>query len=283
MTLVPEFDDLFIYAPSFLLAESGQLEEGKALASVKQQDMILLQNVGKLRAFTPGGAGNDRKVGGTVGKRRLKKTQESVKKDLAKLIHDLYGGKLTESQFRKKAGNTMKLAWRDVFLSGLRAGGAKGAGSGKKEPVVRLGPGDDKWLKTAMQHETRYLNGFLTAIIDESFTMPLERRIKMYVDAMESFYDAARVIALPAQSLLYWVGPNDKVTCPGCRYMFEQGPFTKFNLPVTPRSGMTPCLTNCRDRLMVRSAEIREITERETTMPSRDTMLAKLKRIKRGE
>jgi hypothetical protein len=275
-----ESDDLFILAPSTVLSLSGKIEEGKALATVAQQDLMLLQNVGKLRTFDAIEVGHDRKVGVTVGRRKLRKVQEETRTDIARFIHQFYRHKLTESQFRKKVRNRMKESWRDVFLAGLRAGGATGTGQGAKAPMVILGPGDDKWLKTAMTHETRYLNGFLTAVVEESGTMSLDRRLGMYIDTMESFFDSARVIALPAQSLIYWVGPGDKRTCPGCRYMFERGPFTKFNLPTTPRAGVTACISNCRDRLFVRSAPLKEITERESEMPDRDAMLARLKRIK---
>lgn len=242
-----EFDDLFVFMPSFLLQESGQLDEGKALASAQQQDLILLQRVGKLLGHNVAEFAKERKVGQSVGKRRLKQVQDDVRKDIARAIHQFGKHKLTEQQFRKKVRNRMKVAWKDVFLAGLRSGGASGQGAGSGKPLVRLGPGDDKWLRSAMQHETTYLNRFLDAIIDETYRMPLEQRLAMYVDALESFYDSARVISLPATTLLYWTGPNDRITCPSCRFMFESSPFTKFNIPTTPRSGLTLCLclTDC--------------------------------------
>jgi hypothetical protein len=51
---------------------------------------------------------------------------------------------------------------------------------------------------------------------------------------------------------VWWKGPHDKKTCESCNYLFEHSPYSKWTLPTTPRSGMTLCLTNCRDRLFVR-------------------------------
>lgn len=275
-----EYDDLFLYAPSFLLAESGSVDEGKAIGTADKQDLLLLQKIGKLQGFTPEKFASERKRGQTVGKRKLKKVQKRVRDRLTELIDDYEAEEIDEKALRKQAKKLMKVAWRDVFLAGLRAGGAPGLGKGD-DNLVKLGPGDDKWLKSAMRHETTYLNRFLDAVVSETYKMPLPRRITMYVDALESFYDSARVIALPVTTLIHWVGPKDKITCPSCRYMYVHSPFTKLTLPTTPRAGMTLCLTNCRDRLMVRSASIKKVKAREDKLPARSTMIRQLRKIKR--
>jgi hypothetical protein len=146
----------------------------------------------------------------------------------------------------------MKSAWKQVFLAGLRAGGTVGEGSGPGKTLVKLDTGDDLWIKNAMTHEMRFLNGFVNAVIDETYKMDPMRRAGMYVDALSSFYESARVIALPSNIRVWWKGPHDKKTCESCNYLFEHSPYSKWTLPTTPRSGMTLCLTNCRDRLFVR-------------------------------
>lgn len=279
MSLEAEYDDLFLYAPSFLMAE-GRVEEGKALGTANQQDLLLLQQIGKLKSFNPEEFASERKRGQTVGKRKLKQVQQIVTDEFTDLIDDYQKGEIDEKKFRKDARKRMKIAWRDVFLAGLRAGGAPGLGQGQTA-MVKLGPGDDKWLKSAMKHESTFLNRFLDAVVEETYKMPLERRLKMYVDALEAFYDSARVIALPATTLIHWVGPKDKITCPSCRYMYVNSPFTKLTLPTTPRAGMTLCLTNCRDRLLVKSATLKQIKAREAELPARSTMIQHLRKIKR--
>lgn len=239
-------EGLFIYAPSFVVMRS--LVEGKSLGTARDEDKFLLQNVGRLRGIDPFSLATASKTGLTVGKRKLLTVQERVRTELASLIAKFKTGKMKDDGFRSAMVKTMKLAWRDVFLAGLRGGGVEGTGPGSNKPVVRLGPGDERWLKSAMTHEMQFLNGFVDAIVNETGKMRLEQRVKMYVDALSSFYDSARVIGLPSDILIHWVGPADKQTCASCRYLFENGPYTKFTLPTTPRSGMTLCLclTDCR-------------------------------------
>lgn len=259
MTHRAEYDDLFIFAPSCLL------DEGKALGTAKVQDVALIQDLHKMKDADPAAFAKKRKVGVRVGRRKLLKVQEKVRIRLMQHIDRYYAGTWTEKKFRTEAVRLMKGAWKDVFLAGLRAGGTQGQGPGKGKSLVKLDAGDDKWVKSAMTHEMRFLNGFLKAIIDESFKMPLPRRVEMYVRALTSFYESSRVIALPFNTIIHWTGPNNKITCPSCRFMFENSPYTKLTLPTTPRSGLTICLTNCRDRLTIRRvdpAEAVKITEK---------------------
>lgn len=106
-----------------------------------------------------------------------------------------------------------------------------------------------------MTHEMRFLNKFIAAVTEGTYKMPLDRRTKMYVDALESFYDSARVIGLPATSVLRWTGKKDNRVCASCQYLHKHNPFHKRTLPTVPRAGLTICLTNCRDRLLVRVVE----------------------------
>lgn len=281
-----EYDDLFLYLPSFLLAErmeaAGALVEGKALGTAKEQDLILAQDIGKQKDYHWRKFANERKKGATVGKRRLKQVKEQTFDALIGYITDYTDGKIGTTELRKRSTATMKESWRKVFLAGLRAGGTRGQGKGAGKELIKLSEGDDKWLKSAMQHEMRFLNKFMGAIEDDTWKMPIERRARMYVEALESFYNSARVIALPSNVVIRWAGPNDKKSCPGCQYLFAHNPYTKANLPTTPRAGSTPCLTHCRDRLMVRRVtadEAEQVTE--ASQYNRTSHVKNLRRIKR--
>ena len=145
---------------------------------------------------------------------------------------------------------------------------------------MKLSPGDDVWLKDAMRHEMRFLNRFVTAVVEEAFVMPLSRRVEMYVNALDSFYQSARVIALPESTLIRWTGPHDKKTCASCRWLCNNSPSSKYTLPTTPRSGATICLTNCRDRLNIRRVGLTEARAK-TKGQIREALARKLQRIKK--
>lgn len=285
---VDDYTDPFVYAPSFLLAGAG-LCEGKALGTAAHADLSLVKNYVTAGLptypYAPGSEGfsNELKKGQTIGRRKLLEVQKRTRSILLGLIGSYQSKKIDEAGFRKATTKTMKSAWRDVFLAGVRAGGTQGEGAGKGKLLVNLEAGvDDRWIKSAMQHEMRFLNRFLTAIVEDDYTMSLERRADMYVRALTSFYESSRVVALPNNVLIHWLGPNDKRTCVSCQYLFEQSPFTKMNLPCVPRSGNTLCLTNCRDRLYIRRVDVSEVSKRlEESEYTRGGHIANLRKMKR--
>jgi hypothetical protein len=281
-----EYDDLFIYAPSFVLAErieaSGGIVEGKALGTAKEADLSLMRDLFKTVGKDAEAFAEQRKKGKGVGLRKLHKVQERTRDELLATIRKWNKGVIDEKELRAETKKTMRRAWRDVFLAGLRAGGVPGEGPGKGKPMVKLGGGDDAWLKSAMNHESRFLVKFVDAIVSGDYKMPLARRADMYVDALKSFYESARIIAFPSNVLITWYGPMDKRKCPSCEYMVENNPYVKHNLPTTPRSGMTICLTNCRDKLLVRRVEPEEAQEALDEAPkARSGYIKDLRKIKR--
>jgi len=235
-------DDVFVYCPSCL-------QEGKSLGTAKETDLVSVDDLSGPK--TVAAFAQLRRSGGKVGRVKLKRVQVRTEQVLKRAILRFSRGKFTEKEFKKFMQNEMRKSWRDVFMAGTRA-------TAVKEVIT---PQEEKWLKGAMKHEMGFLNGFINAVVEDTWTMPLPRRIKMYIDTLSGFYESARVLGLPSNIIISWLGPRDKVTCVGCQYMFEHSPYTKFLLPTTPRSGLTPCLANCRDRLMIRIATPDEIAD----------------------
>jgi len=273
------FYDPIILAPSFAI-RGGELCEGKSIGTAKLQDLELSKDLRKAHAYHAAKFAKHRQIGHTVGRRKLREVQGRVEAGLNGLIDKYYRGKLEDKALRDRATEMMKVAWGEVFQAGLRAGGVPGQGPGA-EAMVKLGPGDDVWLKSAMQHEMRFFNGMLKAVMENTAVMPLPRRVHMYAESLNSFYQSARVIALPADSVIHWVGPDDERTCPGCIYLFEHSPYTKHNLPTVPQAGSCQCLTNCRDHLYIRRATQEEAQALiESHKYSRDAHIRNLRRIR---
>lgn len=279
------YDDLFVYAPSYLVWEetqaAGALWEGKSLGTAKETDLVFLDKDKTFDAvLNPEKYAADRKVGADVGRKKLRATQQAVEPVLNRIVKFYQSNRIDEREFRKQMIATMKKAWKEVFIAGVRAVGIGGQGPGKA--LVQLTPEDERWVRTAMAHEMQFLNGMLQAIVEKSFVMALPRRIGMYVDALESFYDSARVIGLPATTAISWIIPKkDKRVCASCVYLAEHSPYSKRTLPTVPRSGATLCLTNCRDRLFVRIVSQEKARELLQASPTRRTHIEKLRRIKR--
>lgn len=269
---------MYVHDELFIMPE-GVLNEGKAIGSVAAHDMALKSNLNKLVHLDAAKFSKQVKSGRTYGKKKLNEIQTRVHTTVFGALGLLRGKKITESDFKKRVVKTMKVAWRDAFLAGVRSAGVQGSAvSGGK---VKMESSDGVWLRSAMTHEMRFLNKFIKDLVEDTGTMSASRRLKMYTDSIQSFYDSARVIGLPENALLYWTGPADKTTCPGCAYMFEHSPFTKYTLPTVPRSGATACLTNCRDRLLVRLAPLEEVQAADSP-DGRDRHLSALMRLKQG-
>lgn len=254
-----EYDDLFVFAPSFIVVRDG-LVEGKSIGTARELDLLFLDLDKTISArMDPETFAKERKSGVTVAKRRLKEVKRRVGDKLLQLALRHDDGNSTLGEFRKDAIALMKVAWRDVFHAGVRSTGIRGVGSGNRGTLVKLDPEDEAWLKGAMKHEMRFLNRMIAAVDEGTYKMPLDRRVAMYVQTLESFFDSARVIGLPATVTMRWTGANDERTCAGCRYLFENNPYSKKTLPTVPRAGLTPCLSNCRDRLVLRQATPDEV------------------------
>lgn len=247
-----QYDDLFLFAPSFTIAEElgWPLDEGKYVGTAKEVDLVFLDKDKTMDAFLrPEEFAKARKKGVTVGKRALKRIKLRALAELLPVVLAHDRGETWNTDFQKDASTIMRRAWRDVFVAGVRSTGIRG--SNPHNPI-EFSPSDEKWLKGAIKHEMRFLNKFVKAVTEQDYKMPLDRRTGMYIDALESFYDSARVMGMPATSLFRWVGKKDKRVCKSCEYLVRNGPYHKKNLPTVPRAGLTVCLTNCRHRLLVR-------------------------------
>jgi hypothetical protein len=276
--------DWFVFAPSMFMSEE-QLQEGKSIGTAKEQDLVFLKHDQTAKAdMDPDQYAWERHQGTTVGKRKLDKAKEEAYPKVLNAINQFLTGKLTEKEMRTQVIKTMKRAWKTVFFAGVRSSGIPGD-FGKKWRMETT-PEDEKWLKSAMSHEMRFLNKMLTQVVEGNYKMPLPRRVRMYVDALESFYNSARVMGVPMNTIFHWKlspeGVKKDNICASCVYLSEHSPYTKKTLPTTPRSGMTLCLTNCRDKLVARRVPKDKIAKTEAdSRYNQRSHIKNLRKIKR--
>lgn len=254
------------------------LFEGKAVGTSPEVDLVLRTDKTVHANAAPWQFQRERTAGAKDGRTAFRRIQSQTSRALDMLLTAYDTKQMDTRTFTEEMRRTMRRAWREAFLCGVRAGGQP---SGRGKVTARIEPADEAWLLGAMKHEMGFLNGFVGDVVTGGGRMPYHKRARMYVDAMRSFYDSGRVIAMPATSLFYWTGPNDKRTCPSCAYMFSYQVFSKKTLPTTPRSGLTLCLTNCRDKLLVRQSTPQKVLEVTERGPTRETHIRLLRKIKR--
>jgi hypothetical protein len=153
-----QYDDLFLFAPSFTIAEElgWPLDEGKYVGTAKEVDLVFLDKDKTMDAFLrPEDFANARKKGVTVGKRALKRIKRRALAELLPVVLAHDRGETWNTDFQKDASTIMRRAWRDVFVAGVRSTGIRGT---NPHTPIEFSPADEKWLKGAIKHEMRFLN-----------------------------------------------------------------------------------------------------------------------------
>ena len=110
-----QYDDLFIFLPSFTIAEEAgwPLDEGKYVGAAKEVDLVLLDKDKTMDALLrPQDFANARKKGVTVGKRALKRVKKRAFAEMLPLVLSHDRGETWNTDFQKDLERVMKRAWR---------------------------------------------------------------------------------------------------------------------------------------------------------------------------
>lgn len=257
------------------------LEESKALASLRQRmttrDIMLatsMQVNKKLKRLR-----QSRQSQYSIEVRDI---QRQIKRSMADLYERFKKGKLTKRQLRDRAYANVRNAYKTIFESGLKVGlDDKVAAGIEKAKNIKASPEEQRWFKTAVNQEMRYLKGFVEDIQQGKLRMPFDRRLDMYIDSLRSFYNTVRVMTAPALTLIHWVTRGDKKVCASCREIVRYSPFTKENLPFAPGAGYTLCLTNCRCKLVIRNVTQDKYLDVQRRSLTKEVILKRMQRILR--
>lgn len=200
---------------------------------------------------------------------------------------------ITRTRWMEWVKHLLRTAYHEAFEIGYQSSGAGSLRTG----VAKV---DQQWVRSAIQHEMRYFNRFLSQIESSRRSpeelpqspIPIKRkspeeviaaRMGAYVDTLRHVYYAGRVMGTPTGMVIDWISPLDRETCRGCRFLSEHSPYTKRTLPTTPRAGDTICLSNCRCRLVIRDVGKGEFESVEKRHRSKDWYRRKLARLKAGK
>jgi hypothetical protein len=275
---------------AWLAEHHPELAEGKAVGTAnlggnlaRRDRQLKRQSTGNVRYHVTQAARNVR--------RDLSAIEGKAKRDIESTISGWIEGNVSFREVQDQTSFMWRKAYEQVHEVGRRASGVH-----RMHPDPKVVSEEEKWFRSALREELRYWHLALdewrrrrneaarsganaVAKVDAAGF----RRFESYLKSLDSMYDGARALALPPGVLAYWLGPDpsdDDAVCDGCAYMVERSPFPKALLPATPRSGMTPCLHNCRHKLVLRAATSADIARRMTALPGRQTMLGDLRRIK---
>jgi hypothetical protein len=149
--------------------------------------------------------------------------------------------------------------------------------------ISKFTDSDKEHVKTAVDEEMGYLRKFMGRVMEGEVDLDMiQKRVKMYVKSLDGIYGSGRVAGLDENTYIHWKpGPEsvEKERCPSCKYLMKESPYTKNNLPTTPRAGMTRCLFNCKDVLVaeqVAEGEVQSLDESSKTLETHLTILNRI-------
>lgn len=165
---------------------------------------------------------------------------------------------LRAKHFRKFNGLTKKLEKKeisidtynkkshDLFATTFRKAYEENRGA-------KLTPGDEEYIRRAVDAEMGYARKFGNDIVNDNLKMPRVERAAMYSQTLNGIAWHAKVEEQPDNVQIDWVLGHAE-HCPDCIILAANSPYSKWNLPTTPKAGATQCLTNCECKLRFKKA-----------------------------
>lgn len=157
-------------------------------------------------------------------------------KQLSLNMKSLLSGKITKDEFMKSSKDLMSGVYAESYKLGKYYGSNK---------YADLDDNERRFIVYQTTKELKFLDNFANDMVNGSGKMPYKRRMKMYVDSLDSMFGFGRLVYIPEDTTIIWkLGANDR-HCPDCLMFAANNPYTKKTLPGYPKSGNTICLSNC--------------------------------------
>lgn len=149
-------------------------------------------------------------------------------------------GNISLGEYNRRVHDSIDRSFRDAYEKGI----------GRP-----LDAGDNEYLRRSIGAEMGYAEKFGRDIQEKRLRMPRERRVAMYAETVDSQAWHGMVESWPDEARIYWrLGPAEH--CQDCLVLSSSSPFSKYNLPTTPRAGGTRCFSNCKCRLEVSTGRL---------------------------
>lgn len=182
----------------------------------------------------------------------------NYKSELHQLVYLYMSGRLPLNKTKREAQAIITKFYGKAFVYGM-----KWQAAGRRTPkTFELSAEQRKWVTLASNDEFGFFSQLLDDIrykrVFKSDRQDWEDRVVAYTHTLDSVRDAGRVAATPDDMIYFWYMDREAEHCDGCAYLEEQSPFTKHNLPCTPRDGSTRCLSFCKCRLIAKRVTPKE-------------------------
>lgn len=150
-----------------------------------------------------------------------------VKQSLLSQLDEYELGKISARRLETRLKKRLAKAYEDVYALGSQ------------------GYLDEDFIQAQLEKEYGFLRSLFIDIRKDQTHMPLDQRLSMYADKLDSVYWSARVREKSRGKEIHWnLGESDK-NCEDCVTLASNSPYTRDTLPTYPAAGDTKCLTSC--------------------------------------
>ena len=124
---------------------------------------------------------------------------------------------------------------------------------------------DRRFAELIVDAEAEYLAAFVADIAGGAYATEdggldveaVAARAALYADRLVGTANEAWALTLPEETLFTWeLGASDESNCEECPARAEASPYAQGDLPGYPGDNSTPCMFNCRCRLLTDAGEV---------------------------
>jgi hypothetical protein len=178
---------------------------------------------------------------------------------LGGIVEEFRAGGLSVAEAKKRFQQLASSSFTSAFKNG-----AMFSGNPFRAADGDILDSDREYIKRAVKMESGFFDGFLATIqkypegVDEDGkrrVMAFDRRTAMYGGALDGIFNDGFITSLPDNTRIRWILSPLCKHCTVCPTMASQV-WTPKTLPFTPRSGHTPCLSECKCHLEIIGSSI---------------------------
>ena len=206
----------------------------------------------------------------------LKTIEGHYRSHLTNLLKRFHRNLKNRARAERDGETLIRSYFQKAYFYGLRIQ----AGHPDTPYAFSLTPSQQTYLRNASAEEVGYFNTFLRQFqLDARLRQDPSARVAAYSRTLDGIAAAGALAATPDLTIIQWKVNPLAESCTGCLWLGANGPYTRENLPTTPRAGDTQCFSNCKCELVMETVSRSEYRAAEGR--PRGQLLSMLVKMKR--
>ena len=244
--LAANWDKLNLSQKNWLIAKAGgpEFTEEDETAQIEREAQAEQEQENREFAakFSIADFKSQIEISNEAAQKRVDRTVRTANRQFRSLVTRFYAGKLSEEEFRERFAYTLATGHERAYRNGYKHGGGD-----------ELSPEAEEYIATVQASEAEYMIGLAEEIANGTVSEAQAlQRAGMYANRMNGTANEAFRQASEGTGLTITWDLNGSVEdhCAECPQYASMSPWEPDEMFAVPRSGDTPCLSNCKCRLI---------------------------------